>query len=63
MKIELSGEEKAIIAVYLQSFEAHYRNEKNSKTARKFSRVRNKFLLNSEKVDLKKLIGLLLLKL
>lgn len=54
MKIALSGEEKAIVALYLGSFIEHYKSVKNKRAAKLFNNVRYKFLLNSDKVDIKR---------
>lgn len=53
MKIELSGEEKAVIAVYLNSFEIHYKDEKKKHVSKQFRKAKERFLANSDKVDAK----------
>jgi hypothetical protein len=54
MKIALSGEERAIVALYLSSFTEHYITNKNKQAAKHFNKTRNRVLLNSDAVDLKK---------
>lgn len=54
MKIELSGNEKAIILVYLNSFQQHYKKVKNKHVAKAFDKVKSKFMINSDKIDVKR---------